>query len=120
MEYQEKYVNNLNYYFNGLGNFSDFGDGAYVLKGKEDWVYIVNGKIHKDDGPARIFHDLRRGELVYCFIFYKHGERHCETGPAYIAYSMADSAIIHQDFYLNGKWIVDGKWQQQIQTKLYW
>lgn len=121
MEYQEIVVDLLEYYFNGSASFSDFGDGACLLKGKDEWAYIFNKRLHRDDGPARIIlHTDSFSGLRCYFIFYKNGKQHNETGPAAIVYSMHGPESIQESYYLNNKWFTKWQWEEQVKTKLYW
>lgn len=57
-----------------LGKCKNFSDGIHVdIEG--DTYYIVNGQVHRDDGPALI---SRNGNTFW----YQNGEYHREDGPA--------------------------------------
>ena len=127
MEYKELVVENISKI---LLNFSDLGEGAYLLKDRNQLLYIVDRKIHRDNGPAQIraelgFKKLDRGvekivvQRMY-FTYYKYGFVHCETGPAYVAYDNRSSEPVEERYYLKGKQLTKKQWENQIQTKLYW
>lgn len=120
MEYQEIVIDITQYYSNSSAFSSDFGDGAFLLKGDNEFAYIVNNKLHRDDGPARIFlYPTTLGMKCY-FIFYKHGKAHNEDGPALIAYYMNKLDMPYHSYYLDGIFLTQLEWEQQIATKLYW
>jgi len=56
----------------------DYDDGVHTLPNK-DSIWVKNGKLHCDDGPARISHTYGSKEWWF------DDKRHREDGPAYEA-----------------------------------
>ena len=63
--------------------------------------YRINGKSHRNDGPACISY-YENGNIKYQ-IYYLNGQRHCEGGHASIRY-YENGNIEYQIYYLNGKY----------------
>lgn len=122
MEYQEIVLSSTELFFFMIKGLAKFSTGAYILKSPYDWVYALNGQIHRDGGPAQISIITYNvsGKNDYCFKYYSQGKLHNENGPAMIVYSMNQGDPIVEDYYLNGERLEQHKWQQQVQTKLYW
>lgn len=120
MEYEEIITTRNLSFFNSPRRFKDFGKGAFILKNEDQLLYIVNGEIHRDDGPAQIIFQ-GPGYDIY-FTYYKHDLVHCETGPADIHYNtgLYLNGPIEEKYYLYGKRYLKKEWEKQLTTKLYW
>lgn len=68
----------------------------------ESWC--LNGKRHKENGPAVIKY-YESGQKEY-EAWYRNGEFHREDGPAYIVYDK-DGRIKEKTYYLNGNEITE-------------
>ena len=62
--------------------------------------YYINGKLHREDGPALIFYYYEKGNILSEY-YYLNGKRHREDGAAYIYYYQ-DGNIYYEAYYLNG------------------
>ena len=62
--------------------------------------YKLNGKLHRECGPAQIFY--RRSGCVKNMMWYLNGEAHREDGPAYILYQSSGEISVTQ-WWLNGR-----------------
>ena len=62
-----------------------------------------DGKLHRDGKPALIehFNDLNNDHKWV--MWYKDGKRHRTGGPAQTHYAERTGAIIHEDYWMNGK-----------------
>ena len=83
---------------------SYYDDGKSIYQ--KEW--FLNGKLHKEDGPAVIGYYLS-GDIEY-EVWYLNGNEHRTDGPSYVEYAEyynpeSDEAfkIIFQCWYLNGK-----------------
>lgn len=120
MEYKEAFVEN---FYNLLGNseiFEQFYIGAFVLKDKNRLLYIVDGKIHRDNGPAQIIFENHDPYPMIYFTYYRYNSLHCETGPAYVVYNTRLINPVEEAYFLNDSELSKQKWEEQVQTKLYW
>jgi len=66
--------------------------------------YFINGKLHRNDGPAEIWY-YENGNIKEEH-YYKNNKRHRENSPAIIYYDK-DSNIEREYYYINDKEITD-------------
>ena len=72
---------------------------TYYSNGKIQYEdYFLNGKRHRENGPAFIFY-YKNGK-IYFEHYFLNGKCHRENGPAYIEY-YEDGKIDYEDYYLN-------------------
>lgn len=77
---------------NGPAVVKHYGTGATVEE------YYLDGKKHRDDGPATIFRNHRMIEAKY----YRNGRLHRDGGPALVEQD-ANGSIVEQHFYRFGE-----------------
>lgn len=70
------------------------------LDGKRVEEYYKNGKIHRDNGPARIEYSL---DKVYSEEYYKYNKLHRDNLPAVIRYFGNTNIIKLEKYFMNGK-----------------
>lgn len=98
------YTSYYYFYCNKNNNkMSKVSMSSFSYDDKKGYEYRLNGLLHRDDGPARIYSNgttqwyqngllhRRDGPAVeanheYCkkIVYYQHGEKHNEKGPAYV------------------------------------
>ena len=78
----------------------DYFPGTKIIKRER---YKKDGKLHRDGKPALIerFNDLNNDHKWV--MWYKDGKRHRTGGPAQTHYAERTGAIIHEDYWMNGK-----------------
>ena len=126
MEYEEVIVDDIERHFDYFTGFvsPEFSTGNFCLKDKSTMMYLQNGKIHRNNAPARIGYEANIYERAHnlhkiVFTFYVNGRLHNETGPAQIRLNEAGEEDLYL-YYLKGRFLTKEEWEQQVQTKLYW
>jgi|TARA_R110002073_G_scaffold9754_14_gene48743 hypothetical protein len=78
----------------------DYFPGTKIIKRER---YKKDGKLHRDGKPALIerFNDLNNDHKWV--MWYKDGKRHRTGGPAQTHYAARTGAIIHEDYWIDGK-----------------
>jgi antitoxin component YwqK of YwqJK toxin-antitoxin module len=76
--------------------------------------YYINGKIHREDGPAYIWY-YDNGDVAYKGYYIK-GELHREDGPAIIRYH-ENGNVWHEYYYLNGERLNKEELYQRLTVK---
>jgi len=67
--------------------------------------YLLDGKVHRQDGPAEIYYYNNNGK-IQSEHYWINGECHRENGPARIWY-YNNGKIINGEYYLNGEYITN-------------
>lgn len=133
MEYQKVIVDDIDDLSNVMHKYQV---GAFCLKNKLRTMYLLDGALHRDDGPAYIENNYGiikntfdektvvylRGNPAQCsptHYYYRFGEQHCEFGPAHIEYNNK-YMIVNAWYYLFGVEMSKEEWDQHMETKLYW
>ena len=62
-----------------------------------------DGKLHRDGKPALIEHFNDLNNDYKWEMWYKDGKRHRTGGPAQTHYAARTGAIIHEDYWIDGK-----------------
>ena len=123
---------------------SEIKKGYYENGNIKYECYYLNGKCHRDDGPAYI----RYYEYINACVYYKqyytngvwnringpavifyyengnlehehyylNGTRHRDNGPAYIAY-YPDGNVWYVYHYINGEVLTEDEWYQRLTVK---
>ena len=76
--------------------------------------YYINGKIHREDGPAYIWY-YDNGDVAYKG-YYINDLRHREDGPASIGYDK-NGSVKYTEYWLNGKLLTMEEWYSKLTTK---
>jgi antitoxin component YwqK of YwqJK toxin-antitoxin module len=76
--------------------------------------YYINGKLHREYGPAYIEY-YESGNIKY-EAYYINGLSHREDGPAVIWY-YADGNIQRKLYYLNGERLIKEEWYSKLTTE---
>ena len=89
--------------------------------------YFLNGKYHRENGPAFIFY-YKNGKISYEY-YYLNNKCHRENGPAYISY-YRDGKIEREDYYLNNVFFTKSnsetfqqdlkKYHSMVKLKSFW
>jgi len=81
--------------------------------------YYLDGKRHREDGPAFVSYDYKTGSIVEVEAYYINGKHHREDGPAIIYYD-EDGNIEYKEYWLNHKHLTEQEWfnQLSIENKL--
>lgn len=129
MEYEEVIVDDIERHFDYFTGFvsPEFSTGNFCLKDKSTMMYLQNGKIHRNNAPARIGYEANIYERAHnlhkiVFTFYVNGRLHNENGSAIVHYCMRSNnrVDIREFYYLNGDEYSLTNWKKQLATKLYW
>ena len=70
--------------------------------GEEYTLHILDGKMHRTDGPALVFTDGESKKVEYWAI---HDELHRTDGPAIV-----DHSSRRYEYYLYGEFLLFGEW----------
>jgi len=81
---------------------------------QEGWY--LNGKLHNEEGPARIYY--RRDGSVRWKEWFLDGKRHNEEGPAFIGYR-EDGSVIGEGWYLDGVNYTEEEWKDILFRKAF-
>ena len=68
----------------------------------EKW--ILDRKLHREDGPAVIHYDKRTGKVI-AEKWYSQGDLHREDGPAVQSWDSMSGRLISQSYYIGGQYI---------------
>lgn len=102
----------MEYYKNGMFHrehgpaIVDYGTTYSPLRSTFSRKWVQEGKSHRMDGPAEIKHFKLNDEFYLNSYWYKHGQSHCESGPAATTYSIYgnECRIKRQQIYqINGR-----------------
>jgi antitoxin component YwqK of YwqJK toxin-antitoxin module len=74
-------------------------------------AYYLNGKPHREDGPAFIGY-YQNGNIYYKS-YYLNGRYHREDGPAYIEYDYYGN-VRSKEYYLNGDHLSEQEWFNEL------
>ena len=86
----------------------------YENENVEYEYYILNGKLHREDGPAYISYN-ENGNIKYeCY--YLNGKIHREDGPAFIC-CHENGDIHYKYYYLNGERLSTDEWYCKLTAK---
>ena len=115
---------NYEYYSNGNIWYKEYclngrlhrEDGpAFIKYYKEGDVmremYYIYGLLHREDGPAYI--DYYGDDNLWEETYFLYGLPHREDGPAYIKYYF-DGSIESSSYFINGKKLTKEQWFQQL------
>lgn len=86
------------YYYNKFGYLHNI-NGPAITTNNGTNIYLVNGKIHREDGPAIMFKDPEKDLQVH--IYYRNNILHREYGPAKVVHQ--DGQLYKSSYYINGK-----------------
>ena len=76
--------------------------------------YGINGKYHREDGPACICY-YKDGSIQFKE-YWINGKRHREDGPAYIGYH-PNGNIEYKYYYIYGTHLNENEWYKQLSLK---
>jgi antitoxin component YwqK of YwqJK toxin-antitoxin module len=76
--------------------------------------HILNGKRHREDGPAYIVY-YPNGNILYN-VYYLNGMCHRDCGPAWIKYNVSGE-IIGESYYLRAYHLTREEWYRALNTE---
>jgi hypothetical protein len=87
----------------------------YYENGKVHYeVYCLNGKLHRENGPAYI--EYRKDGKVSYEGYYLNDNLHRENGPAYIDHY--ENGNYTERYYLNDKKFTKEDWEKEIKKTI--
>ena len=73
---------------------------VYYNNGQKEYeIYYINGKYHREDGPAKMYW-YNNGQKQF-ESYYINGKRHREDGPAIICWNN-NGQIKSEEYWING------------------